>query len=282
MISVDGGHNNWWHLDVDIKEEDTQLLWNVNHGRAQSMSLEHAAKYTAELIANRYDNLHLAMSGGLDSEFVANVLYENHIPFTPVILGVPKSNNYDYFYALYWCQQRNLKPIVLIYDFDHIDLQKAYAYICKNYRITSNTYIFKVLYDEVTKRGGHILTGEGNLTCEYLYSTWDEPVGNQVQIWPETFFPSLFCRGAHPGELLSYTPEMVLALLKNLDTTVNNALAKTKLYNIPFRPKTWPIIALSQTTKQKIQKLTKVEMMQQHAQQCWSRTELMSVLENKQ
>ena len=67
-----------------------------------TMSFNDAADYTANLIAHKYDNLHLCFSGGLDSEYVATVLCRNEIPFTPVILLTP--NNAEIWYAFKFCK----------------------------------------------------------------------------------------------------------------------------------------------------------------------------------
>jgi len=278
MISVAGGYNNWWQLDLDIKPVDTVLNWSFNHQTVKHMTIEEAAKYTVNIIANKYDNLHLLMSGGFDSEFVANMLYHNQIPFTPVVGVVSYTSNHDYFYAMHWCNTHNVNPLVVKFEVDDIDLQKDYATVCKKYGLINDVFTIKPLIDVVTSRSGNVLLGEVNLTSESWSHGWDDPIGEDLEIAAHSFFGSIYTNGTQPCEVLSYTPELLLALIKNLDTSLNNALAKTKLYDIEFRPKTWPVQTLSPEIKHRVQKICGVENYPKKVFNSCPRRELISKL----
>lgn len=279
MISVDSGFNNWWHVDLDVYNSGALFKWSFNHTSVKDMTVSDAAKYTAELIANKYDNLHLLMSGGVDSEFVADILYQHNIPFTPVVGCAPDNANQDYFFAMHWCQHRNIKPLVVEFKTDDIILQKSYATMCKKYGIINNSYVMKPLLDTVINRGGYALLGEANLTLEKPDSKWDDPVGEVLEITPQGLFGSIYTNGAHPCEFLAYTPELLLALIKNINPALNNPMAKTTMYNVPFRPKNWPSVMLTSGTKEKIQKICKVEQYPPHIHQFWKQSELISILD---
>ena len=278
MISVTGGHNNWWQLDLDVQPADTVLNWSFNHQTVKRMTIEEAAKYTIDIIANKYDNLYLLMSGGFDSEFVANVLYENKVPFTPLVGYAPSTNNYDYFYAMYWCKQRNIEPLTIQFDYNDIRLQKSYATICKKYQLVNDSYMVKALIEIIIERGGHTLLGETNLIHESKDHSWDDPIGEDLEVAAHSFAGSIYTNNKHPCEFFAYTPELLLALINGMDPLLNVPLAKTKLYNIPFRPKTWPIPALDVDTKEKIKKMLKVNDYPTSVTRLYRKSELISKL----
>lgn len=278
MISIDGGLNGWWHLDLDIANKHSHFNWTFNHQSVQSLSFHDAADYTAGIIAKKYNNLHLLMSGGLDSECVADVLYRNNVPFVPVIGYITASNNQDYFYAMHWCDQHGTQPLMAEFEINDMRLQKAYAWVCKNYGIVNDTFFTKALIDLVTERQGHVLLGETNLTNESRTSGWDDPIGKIFDVTAHGLFGSIYTQGQHPAEFFAYTPELLLAMVTDVDTTINNALAKSRLYNVPFRPKTWPFSMLTKDIKLKIEKICLIEDFPKSVGQSWTQQELVELL----
>lgn len=278
MISVDGGLDGWWHVDFNISATDAYFNWTFNNKSLQDLSLDAAADYTAKLVADKFDNLHLLMSGGMDSEFVADILYRNDIPFTPVIGFIPYSRNQDYFYAMHWCDQRGIKPLAVEFDLNDVRLQKNHAWCCQNYGMTNDIFFVKALTDIVLDRNGHVLVGETTMSNETDTSKWDEPIGEVFDITLHALFASIYTQGSHPAEFFAYTPELFLSLITEIDTTLNNAVAKSRLYRVPFRPKTWPFVALRNDVKNKIQKACKVEGYPNHIGQSWTRQELVALL----
>lgn len=278
MISVDGGLDGWWHLDFDVNADNTYFNWTFNNCGLKDLSLTAAADYTAKLVAEKFDNLHLLMSGGLDSEFVADILHRNNVPFTPVIGFIPDSHNQDYFYAMHWCSQRGIKPLEVEFKINDFRLQKDHAWLCQHYGMTNEIFFVKALTDIVLDRNGHVLVGETTMSAETIDSKWEEPIGETFDITLHALFGSIYTQGTHPAEFFSYTPELFLSLITEIDTTLNNAVAKSRLYNVPFRPKTWPFVSLRDDVKSKIQKACKVEGFPNHVGQSWTREELVGLL----
>lgn len=278
MTTLTGGHNNWWTLDYDFGATDPKYHLSFNRTASHRMSFIEAADYTAKIIGSRYQNLHLLMSGGLDSEFAAESLYRNHVPFVPVVGFVSNSNNYDYFYAMHWCQQRNIKPWTMEFVIDDMRLQTASAKVCRSLKIKDFSFLLAALIDEVKKVGGTILSGETSVTKDAPVDRWDRPVGDTMELASNGMFTSMYTQAQDPGEFLLYTPELLLAQVVELDTSLNNALAKSKLYNVPFRPKTWPPQLLHSETKHKIYKICQVEHIPVEICQQWDRQELINSL----
>lgn len=60
-----------------------------------------------------YDNLYVAMSGGIDSEFVAQTFLDLGIPFKPIIFRVSDLNELDIWWAFKWCRDNSIEPVVV-------------------------------------------------------------------------------------------------------------------------------------------------------------------------
>ena len=87
-----------------------------------SMSFHDARKLVAEDIVSiaKHKKIFVGLSGGLDSEIVAQSFYEQGIEIYPIITDIKWYNihvNYsDTWYAYRWCNERNIKPIVFNYS----------------------------------------------------------------------------------------------------------------------------------------------------------------------
>jgi hypothetical protein len=276
MIIEKGGHQHWWQVKLDVPT--SFYKWEFNAVANKIMSVHAAADYTANLIAQKYNNLYLLMSGGIDSEYVAEVLYRNKIPFTPIIGTCSDSGDQSYFYAIHWCEQRSIQPLVIDYQLDDMRLQKAYAKAIKTFGITSRVYCVTALIDEVLDRNGHILLGDPNLILEKQNSKWDDPIGDLLDVGYHAFFGTMYTKGTHPCEFFSYTPELLLALIRQLDTQSNISVAKSKLYDLPLKIKTWPTSALTDGTRNKILKLCHALDKQNWLNDRWQQQELIKLL----
>lgn len=276
MIVANGGYRHWWQVKLDVPTSLFQLEFKT--GTNQILSVDAAADYTAKLIGEQYDNLYLLMSGGIDSEYVAEVLYRNKIPFTPIIAITPENGDQSYFYAIHWCEQHSIQPVVLEYQVDDIKFQRACAKVIKNYGITSDVFCIMLLIDEVIARGGHVLMGEPSLILEEKNSRWSDPIGDTFDAGYHSCFGSIYTKGTHPCEFFLYTPELLLSLARSLDTDANISVAKSKLYNLPLKTKTWPGTFLTKDTKEKILKICHADHLLEWLCHRWQRDELIKLL----
>ena len=225
-----GGLDNWYSLC--IKDITCDIEFSTRPVR--KLSFQDAADYTAVEIAKKFSNLYVLMSGGLDSEFVASVLYRNNILFTPIVASIPKV--LDHFYALNWCQERNIEPV--FFEFKQND-PRLIGQVCKNwqeYNFNSEAAaVVTFLLDYVKENNGNAITGEPALTT--VSTNFYEQVGDNLSIGAIHLLPTLATAPTMPGGFLMYTPEILLAAASELDTTKNDAQARAKLYNVPYRPK---------------------------------------------
>lgn len=234
MISVAGGHNNWYTLKFGNKANDSDNFeMSFGSNLSKVMSWNDAADFTAKKIAERYNNIYLGLSGGLDSEFVANVLLRNNIKFTPVIVGLPKST--EHHYALKWCRDHDIEPKVFELEFEDRRLYPEVARLVKTLGFYSHGCVVSSwITNWVIQQGGHLVTGEPTLGQRYYH----RPITDLMDVWWVQFISQLvFPNYDHPGGFLNYTPEIVLSQAVHLDTALDDAESRAKLHNLPYRPK---------------------------------------------
>lgn len=233
------GNNNWYSISYKPGLNNSDIDFSVAFHLTQpalSMGFRDAADYTARKLKENYSNLYLALSGGMDSEVVANALHRNFVPFTPIIY---KEETREHWYALRWCQERDIVPVVLDVKDIKEDIVKFVIKKSRELDLSSTPWPF-ILYikDYVAQRGGQLITGEADLHLDT--EEYDQAHGAaglfEVPNW--ACFTEIENPGQHPGSFFLYTPEMMLSIVENTDPELNTEEAKAKLYNIPFRIKT--------------------------------------------
>ena len=281
MNSVSGGNNNWWTWNLEVKPFPEESVFRVDlcpTEPVRQMSFQDAADYTAELIAQKFKNLHVAMGGGLDSEFVATVLLRNNIPFVPVVGYIKNSKNVDFHYALEWCHQHSLTPKLIEFELDDPRLVKQAMAVASTYHLErSRLYIALAIIDYISSVGGHALTGDPSIGYTDTDENFYNGIGDTFEIWPVELMPTAF-NPSHPGAFFFYTPELVLAQATELDTTLNDSRSRSKLYQIPFKPKTWPPLALSDSTRLKIKQQFNIHKYSNPKHYSWAKQDLIRLL----
>jgi asparagine synthetase B (glutamine-hydrolysing) len=115
------GKNKWVNLTFDglpqrLSKENFQIEFTSTTDR--TISFQQACAESAHEIWDTYRRIHISLSGGCDSECVANSFYDNQVPFTPVIISLGDQNRHDIKFALKWCEKRNIQPVVLEFTLD--------------------------------------------------------------------------------------------------------------------------------------------------------------------
>ena len=282
MISVQGGHNNWWtwNLEVQLAPAPSLFRMDLRPGKSvQTMSFQDAADYTARCISDKFSNLYLALGGGLDSEFVANVLVRNKISFTPVVAFVRGSRNVDFHYALNWCDQNSISPVILELNQDDPRVVKQSIEFTKRFQLKDPLILaLNSVLNYIHDQGGHALTGDPSIGYTDLDENFYQGIGDTFEVWCQEFLSSVFAIG-HPGAFFFYTPELVAAQARELDTTLNDSRSRAKLYQIPFRPKTWPPQILGTETKNKIYQILDTDKYSIPNLMRWSKADLLKIFE---
>lgn len=242
MIEVQGGHNNWYTLRFNVGNSSDDVLFEMTFGEniAQPMSWNDAADYTAKCIAEKYENLYLGMSGGLDSEHVADILHRNNIKFTPIIGVLPAQ--VDHHYALRWCRLHNMEPVVIEFEFnDHRLLKIAKHMYQKIGAWTDGSIINTYLSDYVQTNGGAFLFADPTIGKRVFH----KPIGEYMDVsWVQLASQLVYNNHNNPNGFMNYTPEIFLAQAQFLDITLDEVESRAKLYNLPFRAKICPALKM--------------------------------------
>ncbi len=225
------GHNDWYTL------QDNPFSINFKPYNFKKMSFDDAADYTAKLISEKYNNIYIGLSGGLDSEYVANVFLRNKISFTPIIWKDPYSKESDF--ALYYCRKNNLKPFIIEKDLLDSVVYTSAKKAAKQFNSSDIVAAINVIIMKtVEKNNGYFLMSTGMpITAG---ETYPAPIDcNHTEFMKNEFYPELKELN-HPGSFFCYTPELLHSYTKSLDYSLPIQEAKSKLYCIPFRPKIKP------------------------------------------
>ena len=233
------GYKDWLELNLTKGDPDNFVntfapTFNLSNP-VEILPFRTAADSAAKLIATQYDNLYISLSGGLDSEFVAKVLLRNQINFTPIIALGPW-NQIETWYAFKFCDDHNLKPKILNYTESssyHTLIKRMAWYSVKLQLPFLLPMLPLIIADEI--EDGHLINGSGEIF--YDSKSYQEPSGALLNFVCYNHWLEIEHGNRHPGAFFSYTPELFRAGIADIDITKNSQVAKSQLYNIPFRPK---------------------------------------------
>jgi hypothetical protein len=110
-----------WYGSLDIPPSDDM---NTNFLEA-CIEAAHYHKQRADQ-ANR--KIYVCMSGGLDSEITALSFKLAEIEFTPFIVDYKGRNDFDTAYAIVWCAENKITPVVHVLDLETFFETEMYEY----------------------------------------------------------------------------------------------------------------------------------------------------------
>lgn len=221
--------------------------------KSKIISFSDAADNVAVDIANNFTNIYLAMSGGIDSEYVAEVFKKLNISFTPIIFELEDLNYLDIWHAHRWCEINEIKPEVVKFN-----LKEYTEVILKNLkdfytRTPGGTSVLRILSDYVKNKNGVLVTGGGDFeyypdptffhASPYFFgydpeieNDKHEPIVegfvlNEPDIIRDMMMPNM------PFNFYSWTPEIVLSYVAARDLKLNNEENKMLLTGCYPRPK---------------------------------------------
>lgn len=278
-ITISAGHRDWYSVTLTPLQhpETSAVSMSFHHTEVNSdLTFQSAADYTSKLIADRCPNLYLAMSGGLDSEFVAEVLYRNGISFTPIVALTP--DNVEPHCALHWCKLHNLDPVIITFTENDPRLIRQFRLIAKELKQASGlTNIVAYLAEYVSQLGGQLLVGDspfGGPTDSYY-----QPSGEIFEIDWYSFIVEFMQPNTHPGAFFQYTPELFLAKAKSLNISISESAGKAELYEIPFKPKDPnPALPISLAVSKQLAEFAGIGMYSFFPPLTWHRDELIKLL----
>ena len=240
--------DHWVDMSWDglpIRQRKENLLVKFNKKASNLISFEQACDQVAQEIYSQHKNLYLGLSGGSDSENVANVLVRNKIPFTPVIVDYNhlESQKYVYesWYARYWCKQHNIEPFV-VKSKEYVNSPKdKERFIQLKPRLIGGPVTSGMLLDAIEKQGGKLLTGfqleyyPDHEQMEYLRPQVQDYKGfvlEESDLYIEALVPD-----QHPWAFHYWSPEIMAAFVNEWDVTLTMQENKAAIYKTSPRPK---------------------------------------------
>ncbi len=203
------GNGDTWHVDISPAT------------RPVGTYFQETVKAMEYVYANKNGKLYVLYSGGMDSEYVCEVLLHLKMDFTPVIVDI-KHNAHDIRYAFEFCERKNIKPIVIDIDYEKFVDSGEIVEIANNMRCCS--YRMPATMKAMLELDGFFLLGNDPPYMRKNDGRW--------QLEEEEVIHSIFNFFKHYKVdgcpfILSYTPEMMLSFLQ--DPTMK-ALASGKKY----------------------------------------------------
>ena len=111
--------DNWisyrWNRSTSnpYPEQDFEVFLNPKKP-AKIVPIDVAARNAVEDICQKYNGkkIFVAMSCGIDSEYVASTLVSMNIDFTPIVVEIEDYNQVDCWWVYKWCKDNNNEPLI--------------------------------------------------------------------------------------------------------------------------------------------------------------------------
>lgn len=203
------GHGESWHVNIDPPKNKVKTYF------------EETLTAVEYVYSNKTGKFQVLYSGGLDSQYVCEILLYLGIEFDPIIIELKNNNNdvlnmHDIKYAYEFCTNKNIKPITYDLNFEKFiesgkNVEIAESVTCCSFALPATMYVASQL-DGFTLLGNdppYMRLEPSNVwvleELEYAHSLL-------------RFYKKFNVNGC--PFLLYYTPEMMLAFL--LDPSIIN------------------------------------------------------------
>jgi len=192
---------------------------------------------------NKSARLNLMFSGGIDSEYMVNAFRFLKMDFNLIIIKLkPNYNDHEVKYALEYCQQHNIKPIIIDLDFDQFVISGKFLETANRYRCAWHQ--IPATINCITKLDGNVVMAFND---PHLYKKDNNTWWLDVLEYQQSLI-SCFRENDIDGTpfFIGYSPESFLSFLyeKSIIELVNNRKpGKLGTYSsrINFYSKPWPM-----------------------------------------
>lgn len=224
------GLDNW--ITVNTKNQ----VFILDFSNFILMDKRSAVDHTVSNIIKRYDNLYLSLSGGLDSEFAAQSLYERGIKFTPVIVDF-ELNCAETWNAYYWCYEHKIIPDIIKISMNEI--VEKFSEISLNKNVPFVSSIDFIVEQYVSERDGHLIhsCAEPFNRKSVFTDKLNTTVAHKLEFCSFDFAIDEVFPEKHPCGFLTYTPELLFSLINEFDYSKPAQVSMSEFYGIRPRPK---------------------------------------------
>jgi hypothetical protein len=234
---------SWDGLPKRKQKENLRLTFNQKANKI--IPFDQACDQVAQEIYSEHKNLYVALSGGCDSENVANAFYRNKIPFTPVILIYDNVEDQEQIkessYAIEWCKKNKVEPwIVHSQNFIGSAEERA-SFLDIRPRLFFGNVTTALLNKTIESVDGVLVTGyQLEYYPDHEQMTYLEPqLGNYVGfVMEETDqYLETMCPNIHPWGFHYWSPDILAAFVNEWDVSMTMQENKANIYKVNHRPK---------------------------------------------
>ena len=240
--------DNWIDISWDglpKRKQKENLRVTFNQKADKIMQFDQACDQTAQEIYSKHKNLYVALSGGCDSENVANAFYRNNIPFTPLILVYNNVEDQEQVkessYAIEWCKKNKIEPCIVHSQNFIGSTEERASFLDIRPRLLFGSVTSLMLLTHVNKCNGSLVTGyQLEYYPDHEQMTYLEPqLGNYVGfVMEETDrYLETMCPDQHPWGFHYWSPDILAAFVNKWDTSMTMQENKANIYKVPHRPK---------------------------------------------
>ena len=228
-----------------MRQGAEDITVKINQRARELLPFAKACDRVAEEIYSNYKNIYVAMSGGSDSENVANTFLRMGIPFRPIMItyNVTRHNDQklEMWWAEQWCRKHNVEPLVVdVGNYANSEREKYYTNLIKP-RLSYGTVTHGLILDTITELGGNLVSGfqleyyPDHEQMEYLRPVLGDYQGfvmEEADAYVETLAPN-----QHPWAFYYYNPEILASFVNEWDTSLTMQENKARIYGTVHRPK---------------------------------------------
>jgi hypothetical protein len=246
------GSEGWIHYDYEVVNSKARFNVELKPTTLAKTycSFKKAADDVAEEIYETYGPLVVAMSGGIDSEFVATTFLNKGIEFKPVIFMAEDLNELDVWWAFEWCKKHNIEPTVIMYG-----MYKFTKALTENAEKYGHRYFPGVLAIDVIAKyaesigrvsvsgsGNHthypdLVLGQMKLDGSSMYQYHDVKLGEDGYYAHLPEIISHQMNPKHPFSFFNWNPQIMYSYIKEYDVNFDSAYNKARIMGCDRRPK---------------------------------------------
>lgn len=227
-------HNNWINDNIASRISDPIMPFSISLKPYEFVpdTFQNCVKEACNLIAEKYNNLYIALSGGMDSECVVRAFHKQDISFTPIIVVCGYQIENEYAYKL--CNELGLQPVII--NVSEQDLIKKFEETISSklngVGYSATQVVFAAEY--VNRHNGTLITGD-HFLGDGTDMVSDEvfALSNEWDFYINPLFPNI----ANVSFFL-HTPQLMYSMMPHENIEWN--VFKAKLYSIQHREKMRP------------------------------------------
>lgn len=228
--------NNWFTTNLNDRSIQNLCPFEIKiqpYDFKVGVFKEEAKRVAIELM-EKYDNLYVAYSGGLDSEFVLKTFHENQLHITPILIDTP-FNKEETSWAYNYCKNSNIKFELLTYSKNEI-IDKLKEKTVDVGRFSLLGGIPLVICDEVNKVNGKLLTGYGDPFVNIPGQQPDFPISEELAFSEWDYYLDSYDE-SHPSGFLTYDIGLFYSLIQQIKQDCSTQSAKYNIYELTSRRK---------------------------------------------